>query len=93
MIWELATGATPGKMLFGCRVLGINGAPPLTRQIVVRNAARVLELLAWPLLLLTLMSMGVLTRNRQRIGDLLADTMVVEPGERPKGAEEEGSGD
>lgn len=94
MIWELATGSTPGKLVFKCRVLGINGQRALPRQIVIRNLARVVECsLGAPLLVLTLMCMAMLTRNRQRIGDLIADTLVVEPGEHPKDGEEKDPGD
>ncbi|MBN1490439.1 MAG: RDD family protein, partial [Phycisphaerae bacterium] len=77
-LFEWYWGMTPGKRLLGCRVVGEMGEPPALKQIVLRNAARLLELemmpTMWPLLLIVF-----LTRNRQRIGDLLARTVVVEP--------------
>ncbi len=80
LIWELSIGTTPGKLLFKCRVLSSTGEPPRPRQILIRNAIRVVEFaLGSPGLLITFMTMMLVTRNRQRIGDLLADTVVVEP--------------
>lgn len=74
---EAVWGRTPGKRLLGCRPCSEVGKPASLRQIVIRNAARLLELgpylQIWPLLLLV-----VLTRNHQRLGDLLAQTIVVE---------------
>jgi uncharacterized RDD family membrane protein YckC len=81
LIWELAIASTPGKLLFGCRVMGTQMARPLPRQIIWRNALRVIEVGAgqsgW---IVTLMMLVLVTRNRQRIGDILAGTIVVMPG-------------
>lgn len=78
LLWELLLGTTPGKLLFGCRVLTTDIGRPSARQIVWRNALRVLEVgfgtSGW---IVTLMMLVMLTRNRQRIGDLLAGTIVV----------------
>ncbi|MFQ5430662.1 MAG: RDD family protein, partial [Phycisphaerae bacterium] len=85
LCWELATGSTPGKRLFGCHVLGDDGTAPTTRQIVVRNLIRVVTMTLSPAgPLLTILLMKWYTRNRQRLGDLIAHTIVVEPG--PPGA-------
>ncbi len=77
--FEYAWGLTPGKWLLGCRVLNEQGEPATLRQTVVRNMMRLLELepylQVWPLLLIVFF-----TRNRQRLGDLLARTVVVERG-------------
>jgi len=84
LAWELAIGTTPGKLLFKCRVLSSTGEPPRPRQILIRNAVRVVEFaLGSPGLLVTFMTMMLVSRNRQRIGDLLADTVVVEPAAAP----------
>jgi uncharacterized RDD family membrane protein YckC len=79
-LFEWKWGATPGKRLLGCRILSDAGRPPTPREILIRNAMRIVELEPylpiWPLLLVMFF-----TRNRQRLGDLLAHTVVVEPGE------------
>jgi len=84
-IWEMTTYTTPGKRLFSCRVLSTNGSPPTTRQILVRNLCRVITFaIGMPTLMVALLLMLVLTRNRQRIGDLMAETVVVQYGVGPE---------
>ena len=69
-------GATLGKRVLGLRVVGPGGRPPSKSGIVIRNVTRLVELncpltpvfLLWPLF----------TRNRQRAGDMLAATAVVD---------------
>jgi uncharacterized RDD family membrane protein YckC len=79
LLWEAAVGRTPGKMLVGCRVISVNGGPPGAAQCVVRNVIRmVMVSLGASGLIMTLMVILLVTRNRQRIGDLLAHTVVVE---------------
>lgn len=100
MAFELMGGRTPGKRLLGCSVVAESLEPPTRMQIVVRNLARLLELEPhlhlWPFVLIIF-----LTRNRQRVGDLLARTLVVEhrrietqdePPVRPRGDGEVGGG-
>ncbi|MBI4578442.1 MAG: RDD family protein [Planctomycetes bacterium] len=69
--------ATPGKRLLGCQVLSETLDRANLLQIGVRNVARMIELepylKIWPFLFVILF-----TRNRQRMGDLLARTIVVE---------------
>lgn len=78
-IWELLISATPGKYLFGCRVLSATGDKPAPRQIIVRNIIRAIMVgIGPPGWIITLMMMGMLSRNRQRVGDLMASTIVVE---------------
>jgi len=71
---ELKKGATPGKRLMGLRVTCPNGSPISRKQAIYRDFVR------WyidiPLVLPALISM-LATKNRQRVGDLLADTVVV----------------
>jgi uncharacterized RDD family membrane protein YckC len=77
-IWELKTNTTPGKRIFGCRVLTTDGTAPTARQVLLRNVCRSITFaLGPPTLMVALLLMLILTRNRQRIGDLLADTVVV----------------
>lgn len=82
MIFELAMRTTPGKRLLGCSVAAEGRERPTALQIVLRNALRVLELephlRLWPFLLVVLM-----TRNRQRVGDLIARTVVVQRAQEP----------
>lgn len=83
-IWETILGRTPGKLLLGCRVVSLDGAAPTLRQCLIRNGVRTLMAsLGLGGLLVTLMTITVVTRNRQRLGDLLARTLVVEPGTPP----------
>jgi len=93
MVWEMLIGTTPGKYLFGCRVMSILGGRPSPRQAFVRNVARVIMVsMGAPGLIVTLMMIVIVTRNRQRVGDLMAGTIVVEPGvapEEPSGQEPE----
>jgi len=72
-VCEWLMGATAGKRICGCRVVGEGGAPCRRRDIVIRNAVRVVEFHFTASFLVTL-----LTPGRQRLGDLLARTLVVE---------------
>ncbi|NOS99137.1 MAG: RDD family protein [Phycisphaerales bacterium] len=75
-VFESVWGATPGKRLLRCRVLNERGGPCGLVRALVRNAVRSLEIslvtLLWTVMLI------LLTRNRQRLGDLLGGTIVVE---------------
>jgi uncharacterized RDD family membrane protein YckC len=78
LVWELTIATTPGKLLFGLRVMGTQMARPLPRQIVWRNALRVIEVgLGQPGWIVTLMMLVLVSRNRQRLGDILGGTIVV----------------
>ncbi len=77
--WELLwRGQTPGKRALGLRVVRLDGAPVGPAESVVRNALRALEL---PLAYAPAVLLVALGRRRQRLGDLVAGTLVVE--ERP----------
>jgi len=82
MIWELTRGITPGKMVVRIGVCTLAAAPCSRRQIAVRNLFRLVEteplLMIWPLLMLL-----AITRNRQRLGDIWARTIVVQSGPVP----------
>lgn len=73
-ICELLWRRTPGKWLLGLRVLADTGQPPAVWQVLVRNAMRMIELLPQFWLLLALI---VISRNRQRLGDVFALTVVA----------------
>lgn len=81
-VTEITLGASPGKRWLGCRVVTEQGNRPTVRQTIVRNILRILELEMDPPLM-PLLLLAVLTRNRQRLGDIIARTLVVE--QRPVG--------
>lgn len=72
-VFEAATGTTPGKRIMGCSVVGVDGRRCGVGAALVRNLARVAEFHFMALALLV-----VLTPSRQRLGDVLARTVVVE---------------
>jgi hypothetical protein len=66
-------GQTPGKYVLGLRVLSDTGQPINGLQATLRNLLRSADILA-PLLSLVVSAMN---RKYQRLGDLVAGTMVV----------------
>jgi uncharacterized RDD family membrane protein YckC len=74
---EAVFGASPGKLLLGCRVVAEDGRPAAVGRVILRNLLRVLELEINPPLV-PLLLLVVLTRNRQRLGDIVARTLVVQ---------------
>ena len=74
LIMELLTRRSIGKVIAGVRLLSEVGHRPSAGQIFVRNAIRLVELMPqfWIFALFV-----VLSRNRQRVGDILARTVVV----------------
>jgi len=77
-------GQTPGKRALGIRVLSADGLPPTAMQVVLRA-------LIWPVdvLLLVPAPIGLIlvaaTSKHQRLGDLVAGTLVVRAPERGAG--------
>jgi uncharacterized RDD family membrane protein YckC len=69
---ELRYGASLGKMAFALRVTSLDGSPPGVKNVVIRNVLRLVDLN-----LITLVFVP-LTPLRQRIGDFIAATMVVD---------------
>ncbi|MHC4090405.1 MAG: RDD family protein, partial [Planctomycetota bacterium] len=76
-MFEAAMGATPGKRLNGCHVVDERGQPCRFRAILLRNVVRFVELFP-AFQLMPAILLIILTRNRQRLGDLVARTLVVE---------------
>ena len=69
---ELICGQSIGKMVFGLRVVDLKGNTPSAGAIVLRNLLRVADVtLGLPLLIV------FLTPLRQRVGDLIAGTVVI----------------
>lgn len=73
---ELAMhGDSPGKRMTGIRVVSLDGSPPSSRQVLVRNLWRALEFLPVAYLL----GMWAIWRSPEnaRIGDVRAGTRVI----------------
>jgi uncharacterized RDD family membrane protein YckC len=75
---EWLLGGTPGKLFFGLVVRQINGEPCRAHQIGIRTLLRFVEVNPF---LLGALPAGIAiwsTQRGQRIGDLLAGTVVVQ---------------
>ena len=73
---EWLLGSTPGKKFFGLTVCGIQGERCSARQAAIRTAIRVIDMN--PLIGAFPAGVAILTtRRHQRLGDLLAGTVVV----------------
>ena len=83
VLFEVAGGGrTPGKRASGLRVVTDSGGSVGLRASLIRNLMRLIEGL--PLSYLPAMISVAATRNNQRLGDLLAGTIVVrEPQKAP----------
>jgi len=73
LISELFTAKTIGKAIVGLRVTTLEGHPPNVWQAITRNLMKVFDLIAWPLLI-----MPLIAPYRQRLGDLVARTLVID---------------
>ena len=69
---ELFIGRTLGKIITGLTVVAVDGKPAKAGAILVRNLLRVIDVFPVPLAFLILTS-----PMRQRLGDLLAGTIVI----------------
>jgi uncharacterized RDD family membrane protein YckC len=70
---ERLFGATFGKMAMRMRVIGDGGKRPTLRELALRNVSKIPEMMTVFLLLFPL-----LTRYRQRLGDKIAWTAVID---------------
>ncbi len=83
--FELFTARTPGKMVLGLTVADVRGQPPRMWAILVRNILKAADLIFLPLLLIPLFG-----PFRQRMGDLIAGTVVIiTPGEQSQPLDED----
>lgn len=80
-VFEAEYGQTPGKMVTGVVVVTDHGAPPSLRATTIRSVLRLVDWFPYPLYLVGLGAIYVTDRS-QRVGDLVADTVVVEAVER-----------
>jgi len=80
VIWR---GRSPGKALFGLRVVGRDGAPESPRQAVVRGLVAIVDLyISFGFLAV---SSSMVSPTAQRIGDLSAGTVVIRDRSRTSG--------
>ncbi len=70
-----ARAATPGQRKMGLKVASVSGAPVRLPQSLIRNLLRVIDFM--PGFYLFGLTCCLFTRRFQRLGDLVADTVVV----------------
>lgn len=75
---ELSKATTMGKSMMGARVVSVDGSPPSTGQILVRNAMKCMVLLVPPLAVAALIN-----PNLQGLPDKIAGTLVVHAAPKP----------
>ena len=83
-LWEGFTGRSPGKIALGLRVVMVSGQPIGFGAAALRNVLRAADVLPGTYLV-GVVAMA-LSRRFQRIGDLVAGTMVVVAGRPGKAA-------
>jgi len=71
--FERKSGQTPGKKLFGLQVISFDQQTLSIQQVILRELARIVDVM---LLVPGIFTM-IITEKNQRLGDLLAGTMVV----------------
>lgn len=71
----LRGGATPGKKAVGLRVVNEHGLPVSFQTSLIRNVFLLIDIL--PILGCVAMGSILLTARRQRLGDLVARTLVI----------------
>lgn len=77
-------GATPGQRYMGLRVASVSGGPVSLPQSLIRNLLRVIDFM--PAAYLFGFLCTLCNRRFQRLGDLVADTVVVYADAKPKAA-------
>jgi uncharacterized RDD family membrane protein YckC len=77
IVMEAMQGATVGKMALGIRVVKLDGSPISWRESIVRNLLRILDHIPYiiPYLLGALLIWS--SPTKQRLGDRIANTVVV----------------
>lgn len=76
--------ATPGQRFMGLKVASVSGAPVRWPQSIIRNLLRVIDFM--PGCYLFGLMCCLFTRRFQRLGDLVADTVVIYADARPSKA-------
>jgi uncharacterized RDD family membrane protein YckC len=76
VIFEMtARAATPGQRMMKLKVASVSGAPVRLPQSLIRNLLRVIDFM--PVAYLFGLICCLFTRRFQRLGDLVADTVVI----------------
>lgn len=75
-----AKGASPGQRAMGLKVASVSGAPVLLPQSLMRNLLRVVDFLPFGYLLGLVCCL--FTKKFQRLGDLVANTVVIYSGKK-----------
>ncbi len=88
IVAETLFGATLAKRLLGMRVVGDGGGRPELLAVVVRNLSKLMEV--QPVLIIVFLVWPMLTRYRQRFGDVIARTAVIDRAERTEATLVEG---
>jgi uncharacterized RDD family membrane protein YckC len=77
---ELVTGTTPGKRLFGLRVVSDDGDSLDALESFLRNALRLVDGLGyWSVAVAVILVRG----DGKRLGDVVGHTLVVKEDDRP----------
>lgn len=79
VVFEVRSGATPGKKALGLQVVHDNGTPVSLNASVIRNLLRVADIL--PVFYGFGLASMLIDRDFRRLGDLAAGTLVVYTGE------------
>jgi uncharacterized RDD family membrane protein YckC len=74
LVFEIVFGTTAGKLALGLVILGEDGKMVRRRQMLVRNLVRILEI--HPQMFFPVFLVILFTRNKQRFGDLAAQTII-----------------
>lgn len=74
LLFEGVLTATPGKILGGLSIQKRKGGTPSLFAILIRNGFRLID---YPLFFLTGVGMIELTKKHQRLGDVIAGTVVM----------------
>lgn len=75
-------GASPGQRTMGLKVASVSGAPVTLPQSIIRNLLRVVDFMPFGYLLGLVCCL--FTRKFQRLGDLVANTVVIYSGDKKK---------
>ncbi len=82
VIFEMtARAATPGQRVMKIKVVSVSGAPVRLPQSLIRNLLRVIDFM--PAAYLFGLICCLFTRRFQRLGDLVADTVVIYDDSKP----------
>ncbi len=76
ILMEHRFGGTLGKLLLHLRVVGAGGRRPRLREVALRNVSKIPEMMAFVAVIPVLFP--ILTRYRQRLGDKIAWTTVID---------------